>query len=54
MKGGVIEAVPTSNNQEMTSITISFHIEPDGNVKLVGSYDKFFGIKFLGSGFFFP
>jgi len=38
----------------MTSISISFIIEPDGNVNLIGSYDKFFGIKFLGSGYFFP
>jgi len=38
----------------MTSISISFHVEPDGNVSLVGSYDKFFGIKFLSSGYFFP
>ena len=44
MKGGVIEAVPTSNNNEMTSINISFLIEPDGGVVLIGSYDKFFGI----------
>ena len=54
MKGGVIEAVPTSNNSEMTSISISFLIEPDGEITLVGSYDKFFGIKFLASGYFFP
>jgi hypothetical protein len=54
MKGGVIEAVPTSNNSEMTSISISFLIEPDGAITLVGSYDKFFGIKFLSSGYFFP
>ena len=32
MKGGVIEALPTSNNSEMTSISISFFIEPDGNI----------------------
>lgn len=54
MKGGVIEAIPTSNSNEMTSINISFLIEPDGTVSLVGSYDKFFGIKFLCSGYFFP
>ena len=54
MKGGVIEAVPTSNNNEMTSINISFLIEPDGGIVLVGSYDKFFGIKFCCSGYFFP
>ena len=54
MKGGVIEAIPTSNASQMTSINISFLIEPDGAVRLVGSYDKFFGTKFLSSGCFFP
>jgi len=43
MKGGVIEAVPTGNHQEMTSISISFLIEPDETIRLIGSYDKFFG-----------
>ena len=43
MKGGVIEAVPTGNHGDMNSISISFLIEPDGSIFLVGSYDKFFG-----------
>ena len=29
-------------------------IEPDGNVRLVGSYDKFSGAEFVNSGAFSP
>ena len=54
MKGGVIEAIPTSKDSDMTSINISFLIEPDETIKLIGSYDKFFGQKMLSSGVFFP
>ena len=39
--GGVIEASPTCNSQNIGSIGISFLIEPDGIIELVSSYDKF-------------
>jgi len=54
MKGGIIEAIPTIKDSDMSSINISFIIEPDGLIKLIGSYDKIFGQKMLASGFFFP
>jgi hypothetical protein len=33
---------------------VSFLIEPDGQVELIGSYDKFSGAEFINAGAFSP
>jgi hypothetical protein len=53
--GGVIEAAPP--NLAINSIkspSVSFLIEPDGMIKLIGSFDKFSGSDFVNAGCFFP
>ncbi len=38
----------------MSSPAISFFIEPDGNIQLVGSYDRFSAKDYVNAGCFFP
>lgn len=38
--GGVIEAAPLCSPAHISMPSIAFFIEPDGNVKLVGSFDR--------------
>lgn len=52
--GGVIEAVPTCLTNQMASPSVSFIVEPDGEVTLVGSVDRFSAKEFIHSGCFFP
>ncbi len=40
--GGIIEAQPIAEINKQNSVQVSFCIEPNGQVVLVGSYDKFF------------
>ena len=51
--GGVIEAMPTSAS-EIHSPSISFLIEPDGKVNIIGSYDRIDGKEMINAGCFFP
>jgi len=52
---GVIEAAPPSFNvNQVMSPSVSFFIEPDSQIKLIGSFDKFCGSDFINAGCFFP
>jgi hypothetical protein len=39
--GGVIEAAPLCPTSQMHSPSVSFLIEPNGNLQIIGSFDKF-------------
>ena len=52
--GGVIEAAPTCMTNQMGSPSICFFVEPDGNVELIGSVDRFAARDYINSGCFFP
>jgi len=52
--GGVIEAAPLCNPKAVSSPSISFFIEPDGNIQVTGSYDKFASTEYVNAGCFFP
>lgn len=52
--GGVIEAVPTCLSNQMSSPSIAFIVEPDGEVQLLGSVDRFSAKEYINSGCFFP
>jgi hypothetical protein len=53
--GGVIEAAPPiCQLNQLQSPTVSFFIEPDGKIQLVGSFDKFSGAEFVNAGVFSP
>lgn len=53
--GGVIEAAPPlCSLNSLDSPTVSFLIEPDGKIELVGSFDRFSGAEFVNAGCFSP
>ena len=52
--GGVIEAAPNCPPSMVHSPSVSFFIEPDGNVQVLGSYDRFQSKEFVNAGCFFP
>ena len=52
--GGVIEAAPLCPAAQVASPSISFLIEPDGTIQILGSYDKFAASDFVNAGCFFP
>ena len=52
--GGVIEAAPTCLSNQMASPSIAFLVEPDGNIELIGSIDKFAATEFINAGCFLP
>ena len=52
-RGGVIEAMP-STSVDTHSPSVSFLIEPDGKIQVIGSYDRFNGKEFLNAGCFYP
>jgi len=53
--GGVIEAAPPMFQiNQLQSPSVSFLIEPDGFVKLIGSFDRFSSAEFINAGCFFP
>jgi len=39
---------------QVKSPSVAFFIEPDSNIKLIGSFDKFSGTDFVNAGCFFP
>jgi hypothetical protein len=52
---GVIEAAPPNLKiNQIQSPSVAFFIEPDRNIRLIGSFDKFSGSDFVNSGCFFP
>ena len=53
--GGVIEcAPPMCPLNQLKFPSVSFLIEPDGFIKLIGSYDKYQGVEFVNVGCFSP
>jgi hypothetical protein len=52
--GGVIEAAPMCPPNTLASPSIAFFVEPDGNVELIGSFDKFAAKEYINAGCFFP
>lgn len=52
--GGVIEAAPTCMSAQMGSPSICFMIEPDGEVQLIGSMDRFAARDYVNAGCMFP
>ena len=52
--GGIIEAAPTCLSHQMASPSISFVINPDGTVSILGSMDKITARPYVNSGCFFP
>lgn len=52
--GGVIEAKPNCPKGTLYSPSISFLIEPDGNIIMIGGYDKVCAPEFINSGCTFP
>ena len=52
--GGVIEAAPMCQPSQLASPSIAFFVEPDGNIELIGSFDKFAAKEFCNAGCFFP
>ena len=52
--GGVIEAVPMCPPGHIGKPSVSFFIEPHGNIEFKGSYDKFEATKYVNAGMFYP
>lgn len=52
--GGVIEAAPSCLSTQIGSPSISFFIQPDGEVSVTGSYDRFPAKEYANAGCFFP
>tara|TARA_B110001450_G_scaffold255214_1_gene282198 strand:+ start:1850 stop:2335 length:486 start_codon:yes stop_codon:yes gene_type:complete len=52
--GGIIEAAPTCMSHQMASPSIGFLIEPDGQVQVIGSMDRFTARAYVNAGCFFP
>lgn len=52
--GGVIEAAPLCPPSHVGKPSVSFLIEPNGEVNFVGSFDKFEATKYVNAGCFFP
>ncbi len=52
--GGVIEAAPMCPPNTLASPSIAFFVEPDGNIELIGSFDKFAAKEYINAGCFFP
>lgn len=52
--GGVIEAAPTCMTNQMSSPSLCFVVEPDGNIQIIGSLDRFAAKEFVNAGCFFP
>lgn len=52
--GGVIEATPVCLPNQISSPSISFMIEPNGDIDLIGSFDWFTGKDYVNMGAFFP
>ena len=52
--GGIIEASPTCLSQQMASPSIAFLVEPDGNIEVIGSMDRFAAKQYVNAGCFYP
>ena len=52
--GGVIEAAPLCSSMMVSSPSISFMIQPDGKLQIIGSFEKFAATEYVNAGCFFP
>ena len=52
--GGIIEAAPTCMSHQLSSPSIAFLIEPDGECQIIGSMDRFTAKPCINTGCFFP
>ena len=52
--GGVIEAAPNCGSGLVGSPSVAFIIEPDGEVDVTGSYDRFACKDMVNIGAYFP
>lgn len=52
--GGVIEAAPMCSPAHLSMPSVSFFIEPDGETRLVGSFDRIEATQYVNGGCFFP
>ena len=52
--GGVIEAAPSCQSNKIGSPSIAFFIDPDGEIQVIGSFDKFAWREYINAGWFFP
>lgn len=48
--GGVIEAAPSCNPKQVVSPSVSFFVSPDGEIDLIGSFDRFSAKEFINVG----
>mmetsp|Transcript_36645 Transcript_36645/g.36256 ORF Transcript_36645/g.36256 Transcript_36645/m.36256 type:complete len:261 (+) Transcript_36645:953-1735(+) len=48
--GGVIEAAPSCLSNKIGSPSISFFIDPDGDIQIIGSFDKFHSREYINAG----
>jgi hypothetical protein len=52
--GGVIEAMPLCSVNHISMPSISFFIEPSGETRIIGSFDRIEATQFVNAGCFFP
>jgi len=52
--GGVIEAQPNCTSSSISSPSVSFMIEPNGNIEVIGSFDRFSVRPFINGGCSYP
>ena len=50
----MIEAATNCQTNFIASPSVAFLIEPSGDVKLIGSFDKFAACEYVNAGCFFP
>lgn len=48
--GGVIEAAPSCSPTQVVSPSVSFFVSPDGEVDLIGSFDRFSAKEYINAG----
>lgn len=52
--GGVIEATPLCPKTQISMPSVSFFIEPNGETKLIGTFDRIEATQYVNGGCFFP
>ena len=52
--GGVIEATPLCSPAYLSMPSIAFFIEPNGEQKIVGTFDRIESTQYVNAGCFFP
>lgn len=48
--GGVIEAAPSCYPTQIVSPSVSFFVAPDGEIDLIGSFDRFSAKEYINAG----